>query len=262
MAAHGPQSSPFSTLHLELSSTVDRVADELRRAVFDGELESGTAAARGRARRVAGRLPADRPRGARRPGRRGAGHPRAQPRRLGLHPRPRLGARHLPGPAGARGRRAYAAGPTPTSGCGTPCAPRWCATPSAVRAGGVVPGAQRAAPRLPRLPGRAHRLAPAGRDGREPDGRAQARAGPGRPDPAQRPRPGRHPHRAGDAARARRRRRARRRSSSSTSTTPRRRSSTRWGSDRSEPLPRVRPWESSSSSGGSPPTSSRSPRPA
>ena len=33
---------PFRTLHLELSSTVDRVADELRRAVFDGELESGT----------------------------------------------------------------------------------------------------------------------------------------------------------------------------------------------------------------------------
>ncbi|MDF1604284.1 GntR family transcriptional regulator [Nocardioides sp. YIM 152315] len=33
---------PFSSLHLELSSTVDRVADELRRAVFDGELESGT----------------------------------------------------------------------------------------------------------------------------------------------------------------------------------------------------------------------------
>src|SRR5919107_5475974 len=32
----------FSNLHLELSSTVDRVADELRRAVFDGELESGT----------------------------------------------------------------------------------------------------------------------------------------------------------------------------------------------------------------------------
>src|SRR4051794_6245227 len=34
---------PFSTLHLELSSTVDRVVDELRRAVFDGEVESGTA---------------------------------------------------------------------------------------------------------------------------------------------------------------------------------------------------------------------------
>ncbi len=32
----------FGTLHLEHASTVDRVADELRRAVFDGELESGT----------------------------------------------------------------------------------------------------------------------------------------------------------------------------------------------------------------------------
>src|SRR3954468_18767308 len=36
------ESARFSTLHLELSSTVDRVADELRRAIFDGELESGT----------------------------------------------------------------------------------------------------------------------------------------------------------------------------------------------------------------------------
>ena len=32
----------FSTLHVEHASTVDRVAAELRRAVFDGELESGT----------------------------------------------------------------------------------------------------------------------------------------------------------------------------------------------------------------------------
>jgi DNA-binding GntR family transcriptional regulator len=32
----------FGSLHLEHSSTVDRVADELRRAVFEGELESGT----------------------------------------------------------------------------------------------------------------------------------------------------------------------------------------------------------------------------
>jgi DNA-binding GntR family transcriptional regulator len=36
------QGSPFGTLHLEHASTVDRVAGELRRAVFDGELESGT----------------------------------------------------------------------------------------------------------------------------------------------------------------------------------------------------------------------------
>ena len=37
-----PQDAPFGTLRLEHASTVDRVADELRRAVFDGELESGT----------------------------------------------------------------------------------------------------------------------------------------------------------------------------------------------------------------------------
>ena len=33
---------PFATLSLEHSSTVERVADELHRAIFDGELESGT----------------------------------------------------------------------------------------------------------------------------------------------------------------------------------------------------------------------------
>jgi DNA-binding GntR family transcriptional regulator len=32
----------FSTLSLDLHSTVDRVVEELRRAVFDGELEAGT----------------------------------------------------------------------------------------------------------------------------------------------------------------------------------------------------------------------------
>lgn len=39
-----PGTEPFTTLHVDLEhlSTVDRVADELRRAVFDGELESGT----------------------------------------------------------------------------------------------------------------------------------------------------------------------------------------------------------------------------
>ncbi len=35
--------APFATLRLERSSTVDRVVEELRRALFDGELESGTA---------------------------------------------------------------------------------------------------------------------------------------------------------------------------------------------------------------------------
>lgn len=38
----GPNGEPFAALHLEQSSTVDRVAAELRRAVFDGDLESGT----------------------------------------------------------------------------------------------------------------------------------------------------------------------------------------------------------------------------
>ena len=37
---HAPE--PFATLAVEHSSTVDRVAEELRRAVFEGEVESGT----------------------------------------------------------------------------------------------------------------------------------------------------------------------------------------------------------------------------
>ena len=41
-AASRHAGSPFGTLHVEHSSTVDRVVAELRRAVFDGELESGT----------------------------------------------------------------------------------------------------------------------------------------------------------------------------------------------------------------------------
>ena len=40
-AAEAP--SPFATLHVEHTSTVDRAADELRRAIFVGDIESGTA---------------------------------------------------------------------------------------------------------------------------------------------------------------------------------------------------------------------------
>jgi DNA-binding GntR family transcriptional regulator len=36
------EQAPFGTLHLEHASTVDRVAEELRRAIFEGELESAT----------------------------------------------------------------------------------------------------------------------------------------------------------------------------------------------------------------------------
>lgn len=35
--------SPFSTLHVEHTSTVERAAEELRRAIFEGEIEGGTA---------------------------------------------------------------------------------------------------------------------------------------------------------------------------------------------------------------------------
>jgi DNA-binding GntR family transcriptional regulator len=42
MSQVGEREARFGTLHVEHASTVDRVADELRRAVFDGELESGT----------------------------------------------------------------------------------------------------------------------------------------------------------------------------------------------------------------------------
>ncbi len=40
--AAGPV-GPFATLHVEHTSTVDRAAEELRRAIFEGDIESGTA---------------------------------------------------------------------------------------------------------------------------------------------------------------------------------------------------------------------------
>lgn len=42
MARSTAPGGPFDTLRLEHSSTVDRVADELRRALFEGEVEPGT----------------------------------------------------------------------------------------------------------------------------------------------------------------------------------------------------------------------------
>ena len=42
MAGPAASSSPFGNLSLEYSSTVDRAADELRRALFDGEVGPGT----------------------------------------------------------------------------------------------------------------------------------------------------------------------------------------------------------------------------
>jgi len=42
MSSISPSTSDFRSLAVEHSSTVERVADELRRALFDGEVESGT----------------------------------------------------------------------------------------------------------------------------------------------------------------------------------------------------------------------------
>ena len=99
------EQAPFGTLHLEHASTVDRVADELRRAVFDGELESGTPL---REVAIAASL------GVSRPTVREAltvlvaeGLATREPNR-GVSvatPGGRLRARRLRGPAGARGRR-------------------------------------------------------------------------------------------------------------------------------------------------------------
>ena len=117
-----------------------------------------------------------------------------QPRRLGgQRPTPTRCATSA-GPGRCSRSPAYGAGRRPTE-----------SARDAVRdgAGGlhgrgprrrVLPGAQRAPPGLPPVPGRAHRVAAAGGHGREPVRRAPAGAGPGRPDPAQRPRPGGLPH--------------------------------------------------------------------
>ncbi len=101
-----PSREPFATLHLEHTSTVDRAADELRRAIFDGELESGTPLREVALADSLGRLPAHRARGAH-----GVlvaeGLATREPNR-GVergHPAGRLGARRLPRPLGPRGRR-------------------------------------------------------------------------------------------------------------------------------------------------------------
>ena len=102
-----PGAETFTTLHLDLEhlSTVDRVADELRRAVFDGELESGTplrevaladslGVSRSTVREALAALV-------------GEGLATREPHRgvVRRDPRPRLGPRRLPGPAGAGARR-------------------------------------------------------------------------------------------------------------------------------------------------------------
>ena len=97
--------SSFETLRLAHSSTVDRVVEELRRALFDGEVEPGTplrekalaeamGVSRSTIREALGAA-----------GRRGAGHPRAQPRRARHRARPARRARRVRRPGGAGDRR-------------------------------------------------------------------------------------------------------------------------------------------------------------
>ena len=193
---------PFATLSLEHSSTVDRVAEELRRAIFDGELESGTAL---REVALAETLGVSRPTvrealtllvaeglAVREPNR-GVAVSSPDPDSVRDVCRARAvleGAGVRRWPVAGEERRAHV---------------RACldAYTSAVRAGAAYQQlnerhlafhvslvALTGSPRLVRM-------AEAAR------GRAQAGAGPGRPDPAQRPRPGRLAPAAGAAARER-----------------------------------------------------------
>ena len=187
-----PRSRASPSTH---SSTVDRVVEELRRAVFEGELEAGTplrevaladslGVARSTVREALGVLVAEGI--ATREPNRGVSVASPDPDSISDVLRARLGAGD---------RRRPALGATP---------PRRPA--GEVRDGArrlhrrgrrrrVVPAAQRAPPRPPPLPRRPDRLAAAGRHGRGADRGAEGRAGPDRPDPAQRPRPGRLPRR-------------------------------------------------------------------
>ena len=126
---------PFDSLHLTHSSTVDRVADELRRAVFDGELESGHPAAGGRARRLARGLPVDPARSPRGAGRRGRGRP-SSPTAASRSPRPtRMRSPTCAGPAPSSRWPVSGTGRAPRRRPGSRCAPRWRSTPPPSRPG-------------------------------------------------------------------------------------------------------------------------------
>ena len=172
------------------SSTVDRVAEELRRALFDGEVEPGTplrevalaeamGVSRSTVREALGVLVAE-------------GLATREPNR-GVHVAeldPDSVHDVCRGPRGARGRRRAPLADGAGSRPGT-----------AVRT--ALRDVRRRSPRRPRpaeltarppgdppLVRRPDRVAAAGRAGRDADRRDPARAGQGRPDPAQRRRPG------------------------------------------------------------------------
>ena len=150
---------------LEHASTVDRVAEELRRAVFDGELESGTPL---REVALAESL------GVSRPTVREAltvlvaeGLATREPNRgvAVATPDPESVARRLRGPAACSRAPASGAGTAPRRPTGEARAhrPRRRTARRSPRDASYQ-RAQRAAPGHPRLPGRADRVAAAGRD--------------------------------------------------------------------------------------------------
>ena len=184
----GPPAS-LAPHHLERSSTVDRVAEELRRAVFDGELESGTAL---REVALAGSLGVSRPtvrEALTCSSPRGWPTARAEPRRQRRPARGRLACATCAAPAGAGGggvRGWHAATPPARR------RPRRAARTTPTRSGRRRPTRSSTSGTWPSTsPGRLTG-SPAWCDGRGPDHRAPAGPGPGRPDPPQRPRPGRH----------------------------------------------------------------------
>ena len=195
----------FGTLNLEHASTVDRVVEELRRAVFDGELEAGTplrevaladslGVSRSTVREALAVLVGEGL--ATREPNRGVHVAEADPDSVRDVCRARVGARggrRTPldrrlrgaagrGPAGAD--RLHRRGPRRR----------------------VLPAAQREAPGHPPVAGRPAGLAAAGGHRRGAQRRAAAGAGPDRPDPPQRPRPGRLAQPPAAPARARRHR--------------------------------------------------------
>ena len=157
---------PLVSLGLEHSSTVDRVAEELRRAVFDGELESGTPL---REVALAESL------GVSRPTVREAltvlvaeGLATREPNRgVAVATPTRTRCATSAGPARCWRSPASGTGPTAEEAAREAVRTALAGVHAAVDAGASYRRAQRAAPRHPPLAGRAHRLAAAGGDGRE-----------------------------------------------------------------------------------------------
>ncbi len=181
----------YGDLQFEHSSTVDRAADEIRRAIFAGQLDPGTPAARGRALRGHGRRAQHHPGGARRPGRRRGGGPGPQQgggRQGAVGPGRQ---RHQPGPGQPRVLGGTALGRRSARGaaCGRPSGGRRLCGPGSAHLGPGRP--DRGAPADPPGPRRPDRQRAAAGGRRRLRRRAPARPGPPGPGARQHRRAGR-----------------------------------------------------------------------